>query len=115
MVRGVEHLPYEEKLRELGLCTLERRRLRGGLIAVFQYLKGSYKKDGDNLFSRACCDRTRGNDFKLKASRFTLDMRRKFFTVRVVKCWTRLPREVADVPSLETFKVRLDGALSNLI
>jgi len=53
--------------------------------------------------------------FKLREGRFRLDIRKKFFTVRVVKNWHRLPREVADAPSLETFKVRLDGALSNLI
>jgi len=66
-------------------------------------------------FSRACCDRTRGNGFKLKEGRFRLDIKKKFFTMRVVKPWHRLPREVADAPSLETFKARLDGALSNLI
>ncbi|KFM02921.1 hypothetical protein AS27_01421, partial [Aptenodytes forsteri] len=52
---------------------------------------------------------------KLKAGRYRLDIRKKFFTLRVVKHWHRLPREVVDAPSLETFKVRLDGALSNLI
>ncbi|KFW73567.1 hypothetical protein AS28_12111, partial [Pygoscelis adeliae] len=52
---------------------------------------------------------------KLKGGRFRLDIRKKFFTLRVVKHWNRLPREVVDAPSLETFKVRLDGALSNLI
>ncbi|KFW96209.1 hypothetical protein N336_01769, partial [Phalacrocorax carbo] len=55
------------------------------------------------------------NGFKLKEGRFRLDIKRKYFTMRVVKHQNRLPREAVDAPSLETFKVRLDGALSNLI
>ncbi|KAK4817017.1 hypothetical protein QYF61_025937 [Mycteria americana] len=73
------------------------------------------QKDGDKLFSRACCKRTRGKGFKLKEGIFRLDIRKTFFMMRVVKHWNRLPREVVDAPSLETIKVRLDGALSNLI
>ena len=111
MIRGLEHLSYEDRLRELGLFSLEKRRL----IAAFQYLKGAYRKDEDNLFSRDNSDRTRGNSFKLKQGRFRLNIRKKFFTMRVVKHWNGLPREVAEAPSLETFKTRLDRALSNLI
>ncbi|KFV50650.1 hypothetical protein N341_10176, partial [Tyto alba] len=55
------------------------------------------------------------NGFKLKESRFILDIRKKLFTVKVVRHWGRLPREAVDAPSLEVFKARLDGALSNLV
>jgi len=68
-----------------------------------------------DIHTRVCSDRTSGNHFKLKEGRFRLDIRKKFFTMRVVKHWNRLPREVVDATSLEMFKARLDGALSSLV
>ncbi|GAB0188981.1 hypothetical protein GRJ2_001363400 [Grus japonensis] len=115
MIRGLEHLSYEGRLRELGLFSLEKRRLQGDLIAAFKCLKGAYRKAGEGVFTRAWSNRTRGNGLKLKRGRFRLDIKKKFFTMRVVRHWNRLPREAVDAPSLEVFKARLDGVLGNLV
>jgi len=115
MIKGMEHLSIEERLREFGLFSLEKRRLWGDLVAAFQYLKGSYKKAGEGLFRRIFSDRTRGNGFKLKEDELRLDIRNKLFTVRVARHWNRLRREVVDAFSLEVLKARLDGGLSNLV
>jgi len=116
MIRGLEHLCCEERLREFGLFSLEKRRLQGDLIAAFQYLKGeAYKKAGEGLSSRVFSDRKRGNGFKLEEGRFRLAVRKEFFTMRMVKLWNMLPREALDAPSLTVFKARLDGALSNVV
>ena len=79
------------------------------------YLKEADKQEGSQLFIRIDNGRTRGNGFKLRERRFRLDVRGKFFTKRVVRCWHRLPREAVGAPSLEVFKARLDGALGSLI
>ena len=106
MIRGLEHFPYEDRLRELGLFSLEKRRLQRELVAAFQYLKWDYKQEGNQHFTQVDSDRTRGNGFKLKEEKFRLNARGKFFTERVVRCWKRLPREVVDAPSLKVFKTR---------
>ena len=81
---------------------------------AFQYLKGAYKQEGEWLFMRVDSDRTRGNGFKLRQERFMLDIRRKFFTQRMMTHWNRLPKEVAAAPSLEAFEPRLGVALGSL-
>ena len=115
MIRGLEHLCHEDRLRGLGLFSLGKRRLRGSPDSSLPVPEGADRKDGEGLFTRVCSDRTRGNDCKLKEGRFRLDIRKKYFTMRVVKHWHRLLREVVAAPSLAVFKARLDGALSNLV
>ena len=79
MIQGMEHLPSEDRLRELGPFILEKKRFWRYLKAAFQYPKGDCKKGRGELLSRVCCYRTSGNDFKLQEGRFKLDKRKKFF------------------------------------
>jgi len=104
MIRGLKHLPYEDGLRELGLFSLQEGWFQGDLIAALQYLKKTFRKAGEGLFITAGSLKMRGTDSKLEEGRFRLDTRKKIFTVRVLRLWDRLSKDVVDAPTLEAFQ-----------
>jgi len=115
MMRGLEHLSYEEGLRELGLFSLKKRRLRGDLRNAYKYLQGGCQEHGARLLSVVPSDRTRDNGHKLKQRKLQLNMRKNFFPLRVTEPWPWLPREVVESPPLEIFQTRLDKVLCSLL
>ena len=103
-IRGLETKPYEERLKELGVFSLEKRRQRGDMISPFKHLKGSHSEKGQDLFSVIPECRMCNNGLKLKEVRFWLNIRKNFLTVRAIRQWNQLPRELVSVPILEAFK-----------
>uniref|UniRef100_A0A803TH73 Reverse transcriptase domain-containing protein n=1 Tax=Anolis carolinensis TaxID=28377 RepID=A0A803TH73_ANOCA len=115
IINGLENKTYEERLKELGMFSLQKRRLRGDMIAMYKYVRGSHREEGARLFSAALETRTRNNGFKLQERRFHLNIRKNFLTVRAVQQWNSLPQSVVEAPSLEAFKQRLDGHLLEVL
>ncbi|PKU43635.1 hypothetical protein llap_6067 [Limosa lapponica baueri] len=115
MIKGMKHITYEERLRDLGLFSLEKRRLRGDLINSYTYLKGGCQEDAVRLLSVMPGDKTRGNAQNLEHRKFHRNMQKNFITLRVPEHCNRLPREAEEFPSLEIFKTRLDVFLPSLL
>ena len=108
LIEGYHNFSYEDRLKKTGLILLEKRRVRGDLIQVFKMLKGFDKVDFRIFFEISSNDKTRGHSFKLVKKGSKGDIRKNFFTQRVVNSWNSLPQVVVDADTINCFKNRLD-------
>ena len=108
LVKSIKHLSYSERLKTLGLPTLEYRRERADMIQVYKILHDIDKADREKLFQMAAYTSTRGHPLKLFKKRCRLNLRKNYFSQRVIDQWNRLPTNLVTAPSLNAFKSRLN-------
>ena len=108
MINDCKNLSYENRLKCTGLTTLSERRIRGDMIEVFKILTGFSKVNYNTWFKSSINNRTRGHSYKLVKSRSRLDIRKNFFSQRVINAWNSLPSEVVEAESINAFKNRYD-------
>jgi hypothetical protein len=113
MIEECRFLNYEDRLSQTGLTTLEERRTRGDLIEVFKMIKGLNKTDYTRFFTLATNNRTRGHRLKIVKNRSRLDIRKNFFSQRVVNDWNALPVVVVESESVNSFKNNYDKYVGN--
>ena len=112
MIHNIRHLSYEDRLKSLNLHSLERRRVRGDMIEVYKWFKGLNKGDISKVLKINSGDRTRSNGFKLDKFRFRRELGRNWFGNRVVDEWNRLPDQIINARSLNSFKNKIDQYMS---
>jgi len=116
MIKSLEHLPYEERLSNLGLFSLGKRSLREYLLNVYKYQKkGGRQMDEARLFLVVCSNRTWSNGIKLEHRKFCTNTSKNLFAVRMIEHWNRLPKDVVESPSMEIFKIRSEAYLCDLL
>jgi len=106
-------IAYEDRFRILGLTTLAVRRKRGDLIECYKILSGKEKLDPNQFFQRSDTTHLRRHSRKLSVNLCRLQLRQNFFSQRVISDWNRLPQDVVDAPSVNSFKNRLDTHWKN--
>ena len=111
LLPGMVGLTYEERLSRLGLYSLDFRQMRGDLTETYKILMGLDRVDAERMFPMVGKSRTRGHSLRIQGRPFRAEVRRHFFTQRVVSLWNSLPQEVADAKTLNAFKRQLDIAL----
>jgi len=115
MIKDIRSIDYTGKLRELNLFSMSRRRMRGDMIEVYKILSGKEKIDKFSLFNIVDSPiYLRGHKYKIQKNCVRTDIRRNFFTHRIVNLWNSLPNSVVECSSLDKFKSSLDKYFNSL-
>jgi len=113
MIPGMKSSLYEERLKTLGLFSLEFRRMRGDLIETYRILRGLDGVAMERMFPRVGKTRSRGHKLRLKGRSFKTEMRRNFSSQRMVNVWNSLPQKTVEARSFTVFNTKIDRFLIN--